>query len=216
MESTARFAFVKWLFLLSCFSSTVAVAEATPGSTESHFRMQRSADIDQVLVNAEGEAFALVLGEGSVVMLSAEASHLGFAAGQRVQVEGDAVETALNVVYYRARITSGGRLLQSANDAAARAPSHADCTGGEVTARGKLQAFLATPDGRINGLVFADGTFALATPEVRLNGAELSRGMLVEVSGPTLNAENATALRIDRLAFPETALRSARKASAER
>jgi len=216
MESTARFALVKWLFLLSCFSSTVAVAEAAPAATESHFRMQRSADIDQILVNAKGEAFALLLGEGSVVMLSAEAAHFSFAAGQRVQVEGDAVETALNVVYFRARITRGGRLLQSANDVSARAPSHADCTGSEVTARGKLDAVLATPEGQVDGLVFADGTLALATPEVRLNGAELSRGMLVEVSGPTLNAENATALRIVRLTLPETALRSSRKASAER
>ena len=139
---------LKWLLVVSCFSSSLALAE--PGSAaptdKVHFRMQRSANIDKVLVNSQGEPFALLLAEGSVVMLSSNASEFGFAPGQRVQVEGDAVQTALNVVYYRARLTRAGKLLLHASDSPARQPSHEDCAGSEVTARGSLEALLAAND----------------------------------------------------------------------
>jgi hypothetical protein len=166
-----------------------------------HFRMQRSATIDKVLVNSQGQPFALLLAEGSVVMLSSNASELGFAPGQRVQVEGDAVETALNVVYYRARLTRGGKLLVHPSDPAARQPTHEDCAGNEVTARGSLQALLAAPDGHITGMVFADGTVALVGPARTLDASSLFRGAKVEVSGPGIAADGASTLRIDRLAL---------------
>jgi hypothetical protein len=195
-----RIAQAKWFFLVTCLVATLTRAE-TPLApvSETHFRMQRSADIDKVLVNSEGEAFALLLAEGSVVMLSSDAARLGFTPGQRVQVEGDAVRTPLNIVYFRVRLTRGGRLLQSANDAPARAPTEEDCAGEEVTARGALEAFLAAPDGRITGLVFASGIVALASPSFSING--LAHGSKVEVSGPAMGADAvAAALRIDRLA----------------
>jgi len=201
MAPAARRTQMKWFFLASCFSCAFTVAEAAPiaGAGETHFRMQRSAKIDQVLVNSDGEAFALLLAEGSVVMLSSQASQFGFAHGQRVQVEGDAVQTPLNVVYFRVRLTRGGQLLQSANDAPARAPTAGDCAGGEVTARGALEAFLAARDGSITGLVFGNGTLALASPSLSING--LAHWSKVEVSGPAISAEaGAAALRIDRLA----------------
>ncbi len=160
--------------------------------------MQRSADIDKVLINSRGEPFALLLAEGSVVMLSSDASQFGFTPGQRVQVEGDAVETALNVVYYRARLTRGGKLLLRAHDAPARQPTHEDSAGKQVTARGPLDALLAAPDGHITGLVFADGTVALAPPDMKLDVSGLSRGAQIEVSGPAIAA---AALRIDKLAL---------------
>ena len=203
MALTTPITRLKWLLVVSCVSSSLALAEPVPAAPtgEVHFRMQRSANIDKVLVNSQGEPFALLLAEGSVVMLSSNASEFGFAPGQRVQVEGDAVETALNVVYYRARLTRGGRLLLRANDAPARQPTHEECAGNELTARGSLEALLAAPDGRITGMVFADGTVALVGPAMTLDASGLSRGAKVEVSGPAIAAEGATALRIDRLAL---------------
>lgn len=190
-------------FVVSCFSSGLALADSSPAAPTGgvHFRMQRSANIDKVLVNSHEEPFALLLAEGSVVMLSSNASDFGFAPGQRVQVEGDAVETALNVVYYRARLTRGGKLLLRANDAPARQPSHEACAGNEVTARGALEALLGSPDGRITGMVFADGTMALVGPAVTLDASGLFRGANVEVSGPAIVADRTTVLRIDRLAL---------------
>jgi hypothetical protein len=202
MPPTGRIVRMKWLLLASCFASTATLAESAPAPAtgEMHFRMQRSANIDKVLVNSEGDAFALLLAEGSVVMLSSEAPQFGFAPGQRVQVEGDAVQTPLNVVYFRVRLTRGGKLLQSANDAPARAPTHEDCAGGEVTARGALEAFLAAPDGRITGLVFANGTVALASSSLAIG--DLAHGSRVEVSGPSMGTHaGIAALRIDRLAI---------------
>ena len=194
---------LKWLLVVSCFSSSLALAE--PGSAaptdEAHFRMQRSANIDKVLVNSQGEPFALLLAEGSVVMLSSNASEFGFAPGQRVQVEGDAVQTALNVVYYRARLTRAGKLLLHASDSPARQPSHEDCAGSEVTARGSLEALLAAPNGDITGMVFANGTVALVGPATTLDASSFYRGAKVEVSGPATAADGANAVRIDRLAL---------------
>ncbi len=203
MSLTTHIARLKWLLVVSCFSSSVALAEpATAVPTgEVHFRMQRSANIDKVLVNSQGEPFALLLAEGSVVMLSANASEFGFAPGQRVQVEGDAVETALNVVYYRARLTRGGKLLLRASDSPARQPSHEDCAGNELTARGSLEALLAAPGGQITGMVFADGTVALVGPATTLDASSLFRGAKVEVSGPAIAADGANVLRIDRVAL---------------
>ena len=195
------FSNLRWLVVAACLPTSLAFAQSAVASpaAETHFRMQRSADIDKVLVNHMGEPFALLLGEGSVVMLSSQASHFGFAPGQRVQVEGDAVETTLNIVYFRVRLTRGGKLLQAISDVPARAPTSEDCAGSEVNARGKLQAFLAAPDGRITGLIFEDGTVALSTAGLPINAEGLSRGMKVEVSGAALAADGATALRIDRL-----------------
>ena len=203
MPLTTHIARLKWLLIVSCFTSSLALAEpaAAAPSGEVHFRMQRSANIDKVLVNSQGEPFALLLAEGSVVMLSSNASEFGFAPGQRVQVEGDAVETALNVVYYRARLTRGGKLLLHASDSPARQPSHEDCAGNELTARGSLEALLAAPDGQITGMVFVDGTVALVGPATTLDASSLFRGAKVEVSGPAMAADGANALRIDRLAL---------------
>ena len=192
---------LKWLLVAACLPTSLAFAEpaVAPPAAETHFRMQRSADIDKVLIYHEGEPFALLLAEGSVVMLSSQASHFGFAPGQRVQVEGDAVETPLNIVYFRVRLTRGGKLLQAISDLPARAPTSEDCAGSEVNARGKLQSFLAAPDGRITGLVFADGTVALSTAGLPIDASGLSRGMKVEVAGAALTSDGANALRIDRL-----------------
>ena len=110
-----------------------------------------------------------------VLLVLTQASHFGFAPGQRVQVEGDAVETPLNIVYFRVRLTRGGKLLQAISDVPARAPTSEDCAGSEVNARGKLQSFLAAPDGRITGLVFEDGTIALSTAGLPINAEGLSR-----------------------------------------
>lgn len=190
---------LKWLLVASAVSSSAGLAAPTPAT--SHFRMQRSADIERVLVNSQGQPFALLLAEGSIVMLSSHASELGFAPGQRVQVEGDAVETALNIVYYRVRLTRGGKLLQAADEGPARQPVGEECAGDAVTRRGSLEALLAAPDGRITGMVFANGTLALATPSQALDVAGLTRGAKVDVSGPAGAKDGTPALRIERLAL---------------
>ena len=130
MSPIHHFRELKWLLVAACLPTSLAFAEPAAGapSAETHFRMQRSADIDKVLVNRQGEPFALLLAEGSVVMLSSQAAHFGFAPGQRVQVEGDAVETPLNIVYFRARLTRGGKLLQAISDLPAREPKSEDVT----------------------------------------------------------------------------------------
>jgi len=199
MLRTSRFAQLKWFLLASIGSSSVALAQPVAQAEERHFRMQRSAQVDQVLTNQDGKPFALVLAEGSVVMLSSNAEDHGYAAGQRVQVEGDAVETPINVVYYRARITRGGKLLQAVNDQPAELPKADSCGEDRLTVRGTMAAFLASPDGHLTGLVLSDGVLALAAEP--LDPAGMMRGSRLEVSGPARQLESGMAIRIEKVAM---------------
>jgi len=190
---------LKWFLLAAIGSSSLALAQPVARAEETHFRMQRSAEVEQVLTNQDGEPFALVLAEGSVVMLSSKAAEHGYAAGQRVQVEGDAVETPINVVYYRARITRGGRLLQAADEQLAEQPKADSCAEDRLTVQGRITAFLASPNGQLTGLVLSDGVVALA--DGRLDPAGMIRGSELEVSGPSRQLESGMVVRIEKVAM---------------
>jgi len=191
--------------------STVAAAQPNAAGVP----MQRSADIERVLHGPRGEVFALLLAEGSVIMLPPHLSQdLGFEAGQRVQVEGNAVQTPLNLVYFRVRLTRGGQLLLAPPRPGSEPhpagpppgpPPEANAES-EATARGALVAFLATPDGGVNGLVFADGTVAMGAPHQAIDVSGLTRGTVLEVSGARL--AQASALLLERVTLPDGTIRT--------
>jgi len=197
--------------------STTAAAQpsAFPPGAFAGVRMQRSSDIERVLVGPRGEVFALLLSEGSVIMLPPHlTSELGLEAGQRVQVEGDAVQTPLNLVYFRVRLTRGGQLLitpllpgkEPRPAGPPPGPPPDEAAGTETTARGALQAFIATPDGRVNGLVFSDGTVAVGAPHQSVDVSGLSRGTVLQVSGPRV--AEAGALLLERMTLPDGTVRT--------
>jgi hypothetical protein len=194
--------------------STVAAAQPAGVGSAVGVRMQRSADIERVLLGPRGEVFALLLAEGSVIMLPPHLTQdLGLETGQRVQVEGDAVQTPLNFVYHRVRLTRGGQLLlvpglpgkeaQPAGPPPGPPPEEAAAVG--TTARGSLVAFIAGPDGRVNGLVFSDGTVAVGAPHQSVDVSGLTRGTLLEVSGPRLVQ---AALQLERVTLPDGTFRT--------
>ncbi|HXX29329.1 MAG TPA: hypothetical protein VEJ89_01270 [Myxococcaceae bacterium] len=196
--------------------STLRLAASADPPAVGAVRMQRSASIDKVLVGPRGEVFALLLAEGSVVVLPPHlASDLGFEPGQRVQVEGDAVQTPLNFVYHRVRLTRAGVLLISAPQPGEGRPPGAPPDGPppgdpvaetETTRSGTLEAFLAAPDGRVNGLVFADGTVAMGGPHQSIDVSGLTRGTSLQISGTA--PAGAAALRLERMTLPDGTVRA--------
>jgi hypothetical protein len=224
MSSNPEVVPMKWFrFAAVLLIPGLAVAQPVPlpDAPARSVRMQRSADIERVLIGRNGEPFALLLAEGSVVMLPPHlAVELYFAPGQRVQVEGDAVQTGLNVVYFRVRLTRNGKMLLPADPPPpGGAPAHggpgpeAD-RGTELDAQGSLEALLAAPDGRVTGLVFADGTVASIGRDEVIDVSGLTRGMRLDVSGPGTVRQGVATLRLERLMLPNGTLRTVQSVAA--
>jgi hypothetical protein len=160
--------------------------EARPPAT-----LTREGTIAQVLVDPHGAPDGLWLADGTVVRFPPHAvfDPEVLRVGMAVRAEGEPATTPSGITLFGARVSTGGYIIADASRPAPPpttrfAPPHGpDGDLRPISARGRVRAVLANPDGAVDGFILDDGTVVQAEPRARLSRFGIAAGSQVTATG---------------------------------
>ena len=186
------------------------------------------------LVSPSGEVDGIVLEDGTVTRFPPHALALApeiapLQAGDVVRLEGDAVNGPTGPVLAHASVTRGNAVIvrgdlpppPAPGDPGAGPRAHHGGKHGPrgakgpheeslrpLTVTGKIQGFSTDPHGRVDGILFVDGTNARAGKKVRLDTLALKAGDTITVTGKGGNYPQGSSLHIETMKLPTGEVRS--------
>jgi len=212
----------------SAAAQPVAAVPAVPA------RLTLDGKFAHYLVSPSGEIDGIVLEDGTVTRFPPHALALApetapLQPGEIVRLEGDAVSGPTGLVLVHASVTRGSLMIvrgdlspppASGEAGAGPRPHHGGKHGPQagkgpreenlrpMTVTGKIQGFSADPQGRVDGIVFVDGTNARAGKKVRLEALALKAGDTITVTGKGGNYPQGSSLQIEAMTLPTGEVRS--------
>jgi len=181
------------------------------------------------LVSPSGEIDGIVLESGTVARFPPHALALETAplqSGDAVRLEGDAVNGPAGPVLAHASVMKGDAMIvrgdlapspAAGEPGAGARPHHGGKHGPRglheeslrpMTVTGKIQGFSTDAQGRVDGILFVDGTNARAGKKVRLETLLLKSGDTITVTGKGGNYPQGSSLHIETMKLPTGEIRS--------
>ena len=200
-----------------------ATFEPPPATTQAHARFTIDGKFARYLVSPNGEIDGFVLEDGTVTRfpphaLLPETAPLRF--GDAIRLEGEAAAGPAGPVLAHASVTKGDAVIVRSDlltPGASGAPGKLGPQGasglhGEslrsMTVTGEIEGFSIDPDGRLDRILFADGTNARAGKKVRLETLALKAGDTITVTGKGGNYPQGSSLHIATVKLPTGEVRT--------
>ena len=217
----------------AAYSSSVA-AQPPAATTQVSARLTIDGKFAHYLVSPNGEVDGIVLEDGTVTRFPPHALALApeiapLQSGDVVRLEGDAVNGPTGPVLAHASVSKGNTVIVRGDFPPPPAPGEPGAGprahhGGKhgrkgphgpheeslrpMTVTGKIQGFLPDPHGRVDGILFVDGTNARAGKKVRLETLALKAGDTITVTGKGGNYPQGSSLHIETMTLPTGETRS--------
>ena len=218
--------------LASVAYSSSGIAEPLAATTAVPARMTVDGRFARYLVSPDGEIDGIVLKNGTITRFPPDAlvsDTTPLQVGDAVRIEGDAVNGSTGPVLGHASVMKGNTVIVRGDlpppslagelgtaprphHGGKHAPKGARSPRAEslrpMTVTGKIQGFSSDPHGRVDGILFVDGTNARAGKKVRLEALALKAGDTITVTGKGGNYPQGSALHIETMTLPTGETRS--------
>jgi hypothetical protein len=208
------------------FSSS-ASAQPVAATAQVPARLSIEGKFAHYLVSPSGEIDGLVLENGTVARFPPHALALETAplqSGDAVRLEGDAVNGPAGPVLAHVSVMKGDAMIVRGDPSPAPGepgagprPHHGGKHGPKglheeslrpMTVTGKIQGFSTDAQGKVDGILFVDGTNARAGKRVRLETLLLKSGDTITVTGKGGNYPQGSSLHIETMKLPTGEIRS--------
>jgi hypothetical protein len=225
---------IPFLVLVSAGLVTSWSASAQPlaATAQVPARLTIEGKFAHYLVSPNGEVDGIVLENGTVARFPPHAFALETAplqSGDAVRLEGDAVNGPTGPVLAHLSVMKGDAMIvrgdlppsSSPEEPGAGPPQHHGGKHGRkgpsgpheeslrpMTVTGKIQGFSTDGQGRVDGILFVDGTNARAGRKVRLEPLALKAGDTITVTGKGGNYPQGSSLHIETMKLPTGETRS--------
>lgn len=211
--------------------SSSASAQPVAATAQVPARLTIEGKFAHYLVSPGGEIDGIVLENGTVARFPPHALALETAplqSGDGVRLEGDAVNGPAGPVLAHVSVMRGDAMIVRGDLAPSPAPGEPGAGPrphqGEkhgpkglheeslrlrpMTVTGKIQGFSTDAQGRVDGILFVDGTNARAGKKVRLETLLLKSGDTITVTGKGGNYPQGSSLHIETMKLPTGEIRS--------
>jgi hypothetical protein len=208
-----------------------ARAEPLPVTTRVHARFTIEGKFARYLVSPNGQIDGLVLADGSVTRFPPHAltpETAPFQSGDAIHLEGEAVNGPAGPVLAHASVTkgnatvvrsdllkpvaSGGPGAGPRSHGGKRSPEGASGLHEEslrpMTVTGEIEGFSIDSHGRLDRILFVDGTNARAGKQVRLETLALKAGDIITVTGQGGTYAQGSSLHIATMKLPTGEVRT--------
>jgi len=211
---------------------SLATAEPLPATTQAHARFTLDGRFARYLVSPNGEIDGLVLADGTVTRFPPHAlipETAPLQSGDAIRLEGEAVNTPAGPVLAYASVRKGNATIVRSDlrrPAALPEPGAGfqPRPGGKhglqgangpheaslrpMTVTGEIEGFSIDPHGRIDRILFVDGTNARAGEKVRLETLALKAGDTITVTGNGGKYPQGSSLNIATMKLPTGEVRT--------
>ena len=215
----------------AAFSSS-ATAQPPAATAQVPARLTVNGKFAHYLVSPSGEIDGLVLEDGTVTRfpphaLAPETAPLQ--PGDAIRLEGDAVNGLTGPILTHVSVMKGEAIIVRGDLPPPPAPGEAGAgprahhgakhfpRGAQgpreeslrpMTVTGKIRNFSTDPHGRVDGILFVDGTNARAGRKVRLETLALKAGDTITVTGKGGNYPQGSSLHIETMKLPTGEIRT--------
>ena len=184
------------------------------------------------LISPDGDIDGIVLKSGAITRFPPDAlvsDTTPLQVGDAIRIEGDAVNGSTGPVLGHTSVMKGNTVIVRGDlpppptpgeAGAAPRPHHGGKHGPKgargpheeglrpMTVTGRIQGFSSDPRGRVDGIIFVDGTNARAGKKVRLEALALKAGDTITVTGKGGNYPQGSSLHIETMILPTGETRS--------